>query len=120
MEHKGVFTDGDKMLRGGAQRIKKLTRKGDSDKDVGVSIGNQSTPRDEQTVVGNRIPISFHSRVSSYTTRKLRTGDELFPGDICRPGKLAKRQKFIRRGINSDRFFSQSIWLVSRATCRSG
>ncbi|GJS91509.1 hypothetical protein Tco_0774145 [Tanacetum coccineum] len=86
MEHKGVFTDGDKMLRGGAQRIKKLTKKGDSDKDVGVSIGNQSTPRDEQTAVGNRIPISLHSRVSSYTTRKLRTGDELFPGDICRPG----------------------------------
>ncbi|GJY68366.1 hypothetical protein Tco_0471348 [Tanacetum coccineum] len=39
------------------------------------------------------------------TTRKLRTGHELFPGDICRPGKLAKRQNFIRRDTNSDRLF---------------
>ncbi|GKE62929.1 hypothetical protein Tco_1513296 [Tanacetum coccineum] len=43
------------------------------------------------------------------TTRKTRTGDELFPDDT--PGKkVAKRQKSIRRGINSDRLFCQSMW----------
>ncbi|GJU11646.1 probable xyloglucan endotransglucosylase/hydrolase protein 33 [Tanacetum coccineum] len=44
----------------------------------------------------------------SVTTRKSRTGDEVFPGDICRPGKPTKRQKSVRRGTNSDRLFSQS------------
>ncbi|GKF56879.1 hypothetical protein Tco_0170416, partial [Tanacetum coccineum] len=39
---------------------------------------------------------------------KSRTGDEVFPGDICRPGKPTKRQKSVRRGTNSDRLFSQS------------
>ncbi|GJS69169.1 hypothetical protein Tco_0702010 [Tanacetum coccineum] len=57
---------------------------------------------------------------TSVTTRKTRTGDELFPGDKCRPGKVAKRQKSVRRGTNSDRLFSQSMWRVSRATCRPG
>ncbi|GKF92034.1 hypothetical protein Tco_0278753 [Tanacetum coccineum] len=32
-------------------------------------------------------------------------GDAVFPGDICRPGNTAKRQKSVRRGINSGRFF---------------
>ncbi|GJZ00497.1 hypothetical protein Tco_0517926 [Tanacetum coccineum] len=40
---------------------------------------------------------------------KSRTGDEVFPGDNCRPGNLAKRQKSVRRGTNSDRLFSQSL-----------
>ncbi|GJT64357.1 hypothetical protein Tco_1015837 [Tanacetum coccineum] len=39
---------------------------GVADHDVGVSIGNPSTPRDEQTADGNRIPIRLHTRVSSY------------------------------------------------------
>ncbi|GJR93263.1 retrotransposon protein, putative, ty3-gypsy subclass [Tanacetum coccineum] len=50
------------------------------------------------------------------TTRKSRTGDEVFPGDICRPGNVTKRQKSVRRGTNSDRLFSQSLKRVSRAT----
>ncbi|GJV66000.1 Toll/interleukin-1 receptor domain-containing protein [Tanacetum coccineum] len=56
-------------------------------------------------------------RLFPTTTRKTRTGNELFPGDICRPGKVAKRQKSIRRGTNSDRLFSQShapLMLVER------
>ncbi|GJW52772.1 hypothetical protein Tco_0096857 [Tanacetum coccineum] len=55
---------------------------------------------------------------SSDTTRKSRTGDQVFPGDICRPGNVTKRQKSVRRGTNSDRLFSQSMNRVSRATCR--
>ncbi|GJT08378.1 hypothetical protein Tco_0842840 [Tanacetum coccineum] len=43
-------------------------------------------------------------------TRKTRTGVKLFSGDNCRPGKVAKRQKSIRRGTYSDRLFSQSMW----------
>ncbi|GJZ82777.1 alpha/beta hydrolases superfamily protein [Tanacetum coccineum] len=54
------------------------------------------------------------------TTRKSRTGDQVFPGDICLPGNVTKRQKSVRRGINSDRLFSQSMNRVSRATCRPG
>ncbi|GKB65119.1 ABC transporter C family member 8-like protein isoform X1, partial [Tanacetum coccineum] len=54
------------------------------------------------------------------TTRKSRTGDEVFPGDICRPGKPTKRQKFVRCGTNSDRLFSQSLKQFFRATCRPG
>ncbi|GKD93052.1 protein MET1, chloroplastic [Tanacetum coccineum] len=54
------------------------------------------------------------------TTRKSRTGDEVFPGDICRPGKPTKRQKSVQRGTNSDRLFSQSSKKFSRATCRPG
>ncbi|GKE15175.1 hypothetical protein Tco_1422752, partial [Tanacetum coccineum] len=39
------------------------------------------------------------------STRKSRTCDEVFPGDICRPGKPTKRQKSVRRGTNFDRLF---------------
>ncbi|GJR97828.1 hypothetical protein Tco_0270002 [Tanacetum coccineum] len=31
------------------------------------------------------------------------TGDGIFPGDICRRGKVAKRQKLVLRGTNSRR-----------------
>ncbi|GKE88216.1 hypothetical protein Tco_1565691, partial [Tanacetum coccineum] len=57
---------------------------------------------------------------SLFTTRKSRTGDEVFPGDICRPRKPTKRQKSVRRGTNSDRLFSQSSKKFSRATYRPG
>nr|GEX58392.1 hypothetical protein [Tanacetum cinerariifolium] len=46
--------------------------------------------------------------VECATTRKSRTGDEVFLDDICRPGNVTKRRKSVRRGTNSDGHFSQS------------
>nr|GEW03101.1 putative E3 ubiquitin-protein ligase LIN-1 [Tanacetum cinerariifolium] len=58
--------------------------------------------------------------LSQFTTRKSRTGDEVFLGDICCPGNITKRQNSVRRGTNSDRLFRQSLKIVSRATCCLG
>ncbi|GJR63456.1 RNA-directed DNA polymerase, eukaryota, reverse transcriptase zinc-binding domain protein [Tanacetum coccineum] len=54
------------------------------------------------------------------TTRKRGTGDGIFPGDICRQGRVDKRQKWVLRGTNSRRLFSQRIQRFSPATCRRG
>ncbi|GJU89056.1 hypothetical protein Tco_1301479 [Tanacetum coccineum] len=62
---------------------------------------------DGYSVHGHGIQIHNHVEVEvEDTTRKSRTGDEVFPGDICRPGKPTKRQKSVRRGTNSDRLFN--------------
>ncbi|GJT65951.1 heat shock cognate 70 kDa protein-like protein [Tanacetum coccineum] len=76
--------------------------------------------RDNMSVVVPRNTSIPTSKKKTFTTRKSRTGDEVFPGDICRPGKPTKRQNSVRRGTNSDRLFSQSSKKFSRATCRPG
>ncbi|GKA03586.1 hypothetical protein Tco_0676367 [Tanacetum coccineum] len=57
---------------------------------------------------------------SSTTTRNRRTGDDVFPGDICRWGIVAKRKNWVLRGTNSRRIFSQRFRIFSPATCRQG
>ncbi|GKD92361.1 L-ascorbate oxidase, partial [Tanacetum coccineum] len=54
------------------------------------------------------------------TTRNRGTGDDVFPGDICRWGIVAKRQNWVLRGTNSRRIFSQRFRIFSPATCRRG
>ncbi|GKD69500.1 F-box domain containing protein [Tanacetum coccineum] len=54
------------------------------------------------------------------TTRNRRTGEDVFPGDICRWGIVAKRQKFVLRGTNSRKIFSQRVREFSPVTCRRG
>ncbi|GKD64034.1 heat shock cognate 70 kDa protein-like protein [Tanacetum coccineum] len=78
-----------------------------------LSLGNMSVVIPRNTSIPT-------SKKKTFTTRKSRTGDEVFPGDICRPGKPTKRQNSVRRGTNSDRLFSQSSKKFSRATCRPG
>ncbi|GKE04178.1 hypothetical protein Tco_1396196, partial [Tanacetum coccineum] len=44
---------------------------------------NQDRPEEPKVKL---IPL-FEKVLTTTTTRKTRTGDELFPGNICRPGK---------------------------------
>nr|GEV36278.1 reverse transcriptase domain-containing protein [Tanacetum cinerariifolium] len=48
--------------------------------------------------------------ISKFNTRKSRTCDEVFSGDICHTKNVTKRQKSIRHGTNSDRLFSQDAY----------
>ncbi|GKB17695.1 metallopeptidase, catalytic domain-containing protein [Tanacetum coccineum] len=103
------------------------------DEDENWSLGPGSVPNtyDFKTVtvheIGHllglqirKLSCSLLSDLERVTTRKSRTGDEVFPGDICRPGKPTKRQKSVRRGTNSDRTFQSKAEreFSSRATCR--
>ncbi|GKE81177.1 RNA-directed DNA polymerase, eukaryota, partial [Tanacetum coccineum] len=47
--------------------------------------------------------LRLHANVARFTTRNMGTGDGIFSGDICRWGKVIKRQKLVIRGTNSRR-----------------
>ncbi|GKF72868.1 hypothetical protein Tco_0208982, partial [Tanacetum coccineum] len=82
--------------------------------------GSTEGDGDVGDLVFSQLDNEARDAVFSPATRNRGTGDGLFPGDICRWRICTKRQKWVLRGTNSCRLFSQRIRTFSPATCCRG